>query len=478
MSLQVRFGLSSILLAVIALAGCGGSGAGTAGPINGPFSNSSLSGSYAFSFTGVNQFGFLAVAGSFQANGSGMITGGTVDVNSGNGIFTNQSVTGTYNVHNNGQATATLVASAGTFDIDFVLISNQHALIIRFDNNSSASGTIDLQTSSAFSLTALAGSFAFNLSGIDAAANTEVSAGAFTVDSSGNLTSGVQDTNDHGTLSTNVALTPTAAAMSNPSSGRGTLTIPGGATLHFAFYVVNANQIKMVETDLSPSLAGDAFRQSGTAISGSFAFTIGGESTGGPFVAGGIINTDGAGHVLSTSMEDLNNGGSITQNISLSGTYSVAGNGRGTVTLNAGAINLAVYPTTSGVQVLEVDNTVVASGAALQQSGSFSNGTISGNYGMNFTGATVGNEIDSVGQFSADGTGHVTGAVDFNNGGALSSNLSLSGSYSVAANGRATGTLQSSLGTQNVLFYAVSNTRILFIEVDSNLVAVGEIDHQ
>src|SRR5262249_36918333 len=154
------------------------------------------------------------------------------------------------------------------------------------------------------------------------------SAGAFTVDSSGNITSGVQDTNDNGAVSTNVALIPTAAAMSNPTNGRGTLTIPGSPTLPFAYYVGNVNQLKMVEIDLSPSLAGDAFRQTGTAISGSFAFTVGGVSTGGPFVAGGIINTDGAGHVLGTSMEDVNNGGSISQNVSLSGTYSVAANGR------------------------------------------------------------------------------------------------------------------------------------------------------
>src|SRR5215831_17965682 len=133
MSLRIRFALSSTLFFLIALTGCGGFGGdnGGAPPINGPFSNSSLNGTYAFSFTGVNQFGFLAVAGSFQANGSGTITGGTVDVNSGNGIFTNQSLTGTYNVHNNGQGTATLVANAGTFDINFVLVSGQHAFIIR-----------------------------------------------------------------------------------------------------------------------------------------------------------------------------------------------------------------------------------------------------------------------------------------------------------------------------------------------------------
>lgn len=479
MTVRVSLALSAVLFLVIVFSGCGGGGGGSAGPINGPFSNSSLSGNFSFSFTGVNQFGFLAVAGSFQANGSGSITGGTVDVNSRNGVFTNQAASGSYNVHNNGQGTATINTNAGTFDINFVLISSGHALIIRFDNNSTASGSIDAQTSSAFSLSSLAGSLVLNVSGNDAGGNAEAAAGIISVDSSGNINSGVQDTNDNGAVSTNVAVTPAAAAMTNPSNGRGTLSITaGGTTRNFVYYVVDSNHIKLVEVDSSPALAGDAFRQTSTAVSGSFAFTIGGVTSSGPFAAGGIINTDGAGNVLNTSVEDSNNAGSISQNATLSGTYSVAGNGRGTASLNSGAINLAFYPSTAGVQLLEIDTGIVASGAGLQQSGPFSNSSIQGNYGLNFTGVTPTTEIDSEAQFSADGSGHMTGAADFNDGGTLSPNLSLSGNYSISANGRVTGTLHTTLGTQNVVFYTVSSTRALFIDLDSVLVAVGIIEHQ
>jgi hypothetical protein len=478
MSAKFCFALLFFSVFLLALMGCGGSNSGGAPPINGPFSNASLTGSYAFTFSGVNQAGFLAVAGSFQANGSGSITGGTADINSGTGVFTNQSITGTYNVHNNGQGTATLNTSAATFNIDFVIISSQHALLVRFDNNSTASGSIDLQTSSAFSLSALAGTLVFNTSGIDSGGHSEGSAGVFVLDASGNLTSGVEDINDFGTLNTNVALVPTSAAMSSPVNGRGTLIITGGSTFHFVYYIVNANQLNLVEVDLSPVLAGNVFRQTSTAISGSFAFTVGGASTGGPFVAGGIINTDGAGNVLNTSTEDVNNGGIISQNVGLSGVYSVAGNGRGTLSMNSGSINLAIYPSTGGIQALEIDNTTVASGSALQQSGTFSGGSLQGTYGMNFTGVTGSSEIDSTGQFSANGVSHLTGALDANNGGALSSNLSLSGDYTVASNGRGTLKLTSNLATQNIVFYLVNNTRALFIDVDGNLVAVGEVQHQ
>jgi len=484
MWLRVRFELSLIVLFLLALTGCGGSGNGGAGPINGPFSNSSLSGSYAFSFTGVNQFGFLAVAGTFQANGSGTITSGTLDVNSGNGVFTNQSLTGNYNVHNNGQGTATLVANAGTFDINFVMISTRRALVIRFDNNSTASGSIDAQSPSAFSLSALGGTFAFNLSGIlDASEHILVSAGAIDNDGAGTIPSGVQDNNENGTPVLNQGVTGSNAVST--TKGRGTMTLNTGlGTLQFAFYVVDNNQIKLIEIDTLPVLAGDAFRQvfpqSTASVSGPLAFTVGGESSGFPFAAGGVLVTDGAGHVTSGT-QDINNGGSIAQNVSVTGTYLVGADGRGSLTLNGstGTTNFIIYPTTSGVQILQVDVGESNIGAAFSQVGPFSNSTVSGTYGLNLTGVTsANNEIDSSGQFTADGAGHLTGALDVNNGGGLTSNLSLSGNYSVASNGRGTATINSAFGPQNLILYTVSNGRVVFIEVDSNLVAVGEMDHQ
>ncbi len=131
-----RFLLISVLSILVVATGCGGSHRTLTGSINGPFNNSSLSGTYALSFTGVNTFGFLAVTASFQANGSGRITAGVADINSGNGVFTNQFVTGSYTIHNTGQGNATLNTNVGTFDLDFVMISNQHALVMRFEATS------------------------------------------------------------------------------------------------------------------------------------------------------------------------------------------------------------------------------------------------------------------------------------------------------------------------------------------------------
>ncbi|HWX56006.1 MAG TPA: hypothetical protein VN176_15565 [Verrucomicrobiae bacterium] len=475
--------LSSLL---VVLCGCGGGSNQVAPPPVGGFTNASLNGTYAFAVSGTNAGGFFTLAGSLQANGSGMITGGMEDVNSpGTGLLaTNIAITGTYSVRADGRTTATIIPAAGSgfnnVNLDFVLLTSQHGLVVRFDNNASASGSIDQQTSSAFNLASLAGSFAFNIFGIDGAANTDASAGVFTADASGNITGGVQDTNDNGTLSTNATVPPAALAISNPSNGRGTLSITTVAdgTRTFAYYVISANQIRLIETDIAPALSGDAFRQSSTTISGSFAFTVAGVGTGGAFVAGGIINTDGSGNVLSTSTEDVNNGGVISQNVALSGTYSVSG-GRGTITLNAGAIHLAAYPSMNGIQLLEIDNTTDVSGSAFQQTGPFSNSTFSGKYGLNATGlAAPLTPFDFIAQSTADGSGHITGAQDLNNGGVLTSNLALTGTYSLGANGRSTGTLSSAAGSLNVIYYAASSSHLLFIEIDTNSVAVGTIQQQ
>jgi hypothetical protein len=475
-------------LSLTVLAGCGGMNS-NAGLPQGNFTNASLSGSYAFAFSGTNLVTgrFFTIAGSFQANGSGAITGGTIDINNPGGTsLMNAALTGTYIVHADGRGSAILTAAgaANNVNIDFVLFSSQHGAVVRFDNFATASGSLDAQTSSAFNLAALAGTFVFNLSGVDpGAVNPAASAGVLTVDGSGNLTSGVQDTSENGAVTTNDPLTPTSAAMSNPSNGRGTLTVTSSAlgARHFAYYVVGANQIRLIEVDSAPILAGDAFRQGSTGISGSFAFTTSGANGTVPFAEGGILGTDGVSTVLSGSVEDVNNGGTISTNQGLTGTFAVAGNGRGTLNLNSGGINFAIYPSTAGIQMLEIDPNTVISGTAFQQSGSFSNSTISGRYGANITGvAAPSTEFDAVYQFTADGAGNLRGAQDINLGGTLSANLAFRGSAPLASNGRssAVGTLNTVAGNLSVIYYGVNSSRILFIEVDNNAVAVGSFSQQ
>ena len=470
-----------VIACTLLMAGCG-SNAKLAPAPTGSFTNNSLSGTYAFLVTGTNSFGFLTIAGSLVADGSGHITSGIEDINSGGGVFTNLPITGTYTVGADGRGIIMLISSAAVVDLDFVLISNQHGLAIRFDTNSSTNGTLDLQSATAFSSSALNGTFAFQFSGIDGNANNFQTAGNFSTDGVSAITSGIQDLNDSGTVLANQALSGTYTVGSN---GRGVAVLKTTTgTRTFAFYVVDANHLKMIETDTTPVLAGDAYRQQGTfsnaTVAGVNVFTVGGSSSGRPFAAGGIFTADGNGGV-SGGVEDINDGGSIAQNLALTGSYTMAANRRGTLRLSSsnGAENFVIYPSTGGLQMLETDSFAVSGGTAFaQQAAPFSNSTFQGNYGFTLTGATNVGEFDLIARFAADGNGGLDGALDFNNQGALSQRLALNGTYSVSANGRGTATLRSSAGTQDLVFYMAGSSRILMIEVGSTAIAVGSAEQQ
>src|ERR1035438_3562669 len=72
------------LSTLLFLAACGSSN-GTANPVpppSGSFSDSNLNGTYVFSISGVDESGFpYAMLGTLTANGSGGITGGSLDIN-------------------------------------------------------------------------------------------------------------------------------------------------------------------------------------------------------------------------------------------------------------------------------------------------------------------------------------------------------------------------------------------------------------
>ena len=69
-----------IALIFVILSGCGATGMFQGGnpppSVTGPYTNANLNGSYAFLIRGTNT-SFFSIAGSFQANGAGVITAGT-----------------------------------------------------------------------------------------------------------------------------------------------------------------------------------------------------------------------------------------------------------------------------------------------------------------------------------------------------------------------------------------------------------------
>ena len=478
MSLCHRFLVTSCFLGLFALAGCGGSSSNNTvvrgGTPTGNYSAASFKGQYAFAVSGQTSGGPFAIAGSLTADGNGNLTG-IQDENSAGAVTSNVALTGTYAVTADGRGTATVSGSGSTFNYDFVLLSSSRALITRFDTFATASGSMDLQDTTAFTNAKISGQYAFLVTGVDSAAQPFSAAGNFTTDGAGTLASGTVDVNDGGSI-LNSTLTGNYSIAAN---GRGTLSVAtNSGTLNYSVYVVNSTHFKMVETDSVPITSGDAYSQasplSTASISGSYAYTAAGGLTA-PLALGGLFATDGNGSIT-TAVTDVNNAGTQLSALASTGSYSLAANGRGSLTIasTSGSTQYVIYPTSGGVLMLSLDANVLA-GTAYPQS------VITapvGNIGFNVTSANNNGESDVIGEAAVAPSGTFTGSMDANYPGSLTRSLALNGSFAAATGGRGILTYNTSLATTNAVYYPVSATRGLILETDVAQIGVGEYDVQ
>jgi len=449
-----------------------------------------LTGQYAFYFAGQNGGVPFHSAGTISFDGTGNVTGGSEDVNSGGTLSTVTITSGTYTfVATQGRVQADLHTDHGDVTWYLVLTNRSHGFIEFGGSGASASGTLDLQDSTQFTPAAVNGSYTFRVSGLNTASPAKQVAivGAFTADGAGNVTTGLLDANDGGTISSGQALSGTFTAPA-AGSGRGTLTLNSGfGTQTFAYYVVDATRVKLVETDANRSTAGDAVVQANgpyatTDFHGSLVFVLSGMSANGTLGLGGVAII-GSGTITSGSI-DNNDAGIFTPAQTVTGgNYAVqdAATGRttGTVTLGGSSIAIVLYPLSdTSFNVLEADATQIASGPAQISSGaSGTNSTLNGKYSVNLAGVVGTTQEDVVGQLVANGGGVITGVLDITNGGANTSLLS--SPYSVSTS--STAILKSGFANFNSVgfnLYIVDPSQVFFLENDSKGVLTGVMQLQ
>lgn len=526
----------------ITAASGGNSGTATATIL---FSSASLTtsgtaGQFALAFAGTDVLqGFpLTVAGSITTSGSpgsasGTIAGGELDINAATfGLATGISVIGgTFQVGPIDGRTTMSVNLATTnnptgissFTLRAALASNQHALLIDFDNFATGSGTLDAQNPSTFG--ALNGNFSFGYSGVDALnGNPLVVAGTFQASNcflplnSTTAPVNVQDLEDI-SLNPSVVtddLTLTGSCLAPDSSGRGTFNMQNTSlsaisltNMTFAYYMIDATHLKIVEIDPGPDaiLSGDIFSApaSPTGLTNGVALTIGGLANNASF-AGGAVFALSSNTVKTGGALDINNsggGGMQNNNPITSGSYNNS-TGSGIVparytlslTTSKGTAMFAAYtfttPISTGAELVEIDtNTQGASGIAYQQ-GSLSTSP-QGSFALNLTGVgstkSTSFEQDLTGQIGlATGSTTVTGTLDFNNpatNGSPFSGLSVNSSSTItaaASNGRGTMLLKASgsgvSATFNLVYYVVNGNTVLLLDSDNNRVANGLLQLQ
>ena len=483
------------------LVGCGGGGANHATPPpTGGFSDTDFNGTYTFSASGVDTSGTFAMAGSLVACGcaAGTISSGNVDLVDPAGPAPAATIgsNSTYTISSDGRGFAKLMITptGGTVvevDIDFVLTSNSHGLIVRFDANGTGSGTIDLQPS-AVTLGNVA--YAFFLSGSDNSNSPLATAGAFTL-SAGTITpAGVEDFNYNKTLSTQLPLTGSVSTGSGTAPGTASLiTTFSTLPLTFDVYAIDSTHLKLIESDGQAILVGDVFTQTTPAIPAeNLVFTMTGlDSTGGLFAAGGLMSSDGTS-MIPTGSEDINDGGVVDGGTNpatpaaFTGNFAATGGGRFLITLTgfAGGSVFVAYPSDGGLFMLQEDTGIAAgvtSGVALAQA---SGATIdpSAGYGLNLSGQDVsggpnnGGELDEIAEFKTTSSAFTNGLLDENDGGPESPQ-NLGGPYTVNSDGSGSATGLGS-GLQSMFFYAVDGTTVLFISTDPNQAAQGVFQTQ
>ena len=456
------------------------------------FSNGTLNGNYAFTFSGQNAGASYVAAGSISFDGNGNITGGTEDVNSG-GVASSPAIGPGWTYHVGTDGRGNVLDASNTEIWRFAVVNHSRAFVERFDSGvQSASGTMELQDATQFTLAGVTGSYAFNLSGANASnkPGTLAMAGTMTSAGAGVISGGALDVNNSGSPLPGLSLTGTYTAPS--AAGRGTMTLNSAfGTQNLAYYVVDATHVKVVETDLLAQLAGDVYKQpagpfTNASVRGGFAFAFLGSTSAGAFGEGGVLTLDGAGNVTSaTSTIDINAHGNPQNSLAVSGTYNVADatTGRTTATLTVGGSTLlyVLYPQINGaLSVVEIDTSNVVAGRALAQSlGPFSGGSFQGIYAFNFTGNDFivnPGEEDLVGQMLPNGGSAIAGSADISDNGVLAHSAALSGSYLVSSSGHGSATLttnSTAFSSATMNMYVADSGDALFLESDGTRVLVG-----
>jgi len=233
-------------------------GQGAAG-LTASFSNAALAGSYAYSHSGGTEFGPLAMAGQFSADGAGNFSAGTSDLNN-SGVASFASIAGQarYAINTNGVGTldlppvvdqrgsvSALLIFAVAPDINLFdptsAVGGGGALIMDYDSGAVASGYIVPQSAGVFD-----GNYAVNLQFVTSAGETDFVGQS--VASAGAL-SGTVDINEGGLTSAGLALTGSFTADAvNAGRWSGTFNV-NGRTHQVIYYQVSGALFIVVDVD-------------------------------------------------------------------------------------------------------------------------------------------------------------------------------------------------------------------------------------
>jgi Putative Ig domain len=419
--------------------------------------NALFTGNYAFLFNGFDPSGNpIAMAGSIAADGAGLVTGGSIDINGAAGAKTNLAVTaGTFALNGDNRGTLSLTTSAGTQQFAVALdATGALGQFIETDVSSPTvirgNGLLKQQSSSAFSNGSIMGGYAFGFSGATSALNRSGLVGAFTANGSGGISSGLVDANSFGTVTANKSILNTST-YSISASGRGTLTLKasGLSTVSGVVYVIDSGDMFFLRTDNfvagTDLLSGEIVSQTGNPyallplVATGVLHVSGNASTTATSVGAGLVVSTGLGVLAGTF--DANNNGTISSTLLAVGNYSISSpaTGRGSMTFAGNTYTIYLYSPSSAF-VMDASSSQVKTGQLEGQSVQPINlGSITGNYVLGTDANTNASVTLESGVFSLLNTDAFSGTTDTNaTGDVVSTGNLLSGTISLSSDGRIT----------------------------------------
>jgi hypothetical protein len=196
----------------------------------------------------------------------------------------------------------------------------------------SQSLTVSIQNGTTTTNALFTGSYSFLFQGFDAGGNVVI-AGNFTSNGSGTISNGTLDSNRASGLFTASTL---SGSYSMGADGRGTMTLLAtnnkGAELQTTYLLVmdSNRNVRFIENDTSGTHGSGVMKPvvgaslSPSNFSGNYAFQLTGQDyLNKPMVLTGVIRADGAS-LLSPGTVDVNEGGTYSAALALSGNFSVS----------------------------------------------------------------------------------------------------------------------------------------------------------
>jgi hypothetical protein len=281
--------------------------------------------------------------------------------------------------------------------------------------------------------------------------------GKFTADGAGNLTGGAADCTSPNYPGGTVLNLPFVGSYSVFEDNRGEMVwaLSSGGLVTFRFALTASGDEGLLQSFYSPSVihAGrfrkqDAAAFSVPALNGDYVFQLAGAGDLERGAASiGRFRANGAGQITSGSI-DINDGAIVHQYLSLTGSYTVGQNGRGTAQFAVaarGTLHFVLHVVSKDRLILSsidppVPGVLTLTGEALAQTGGpFSNESLRATGVFHLSGRmSAFAPTVAVGLLTSDGVGGVSGVLDQNRSGSITANQPFAANYTITADGRGT----------------------------------------